>query len=224
MNPEEIASKIDHTLLKPDTTFKQIETLCDEALKNCFASVCINPFYVSTAYEILKKSNTVVCTVIGFPLGASPSEVKAFEAEKAIADGASEIDMVMNIGAAKSGRWDIVQSDIASVVKTAHSQKAIVKVIFENCLLNANEIREACSASVKAEADFVKTSTGFSASGATIEDVKLMAEAVSGKAKVKAAGGVRNYEQAVAMFKAGADRLGTSGGIAIINGKTNKEY
>jgi deoxyribose-phosphate aldolase len=217
-----IAKFIDHTLLKQTATESQIEKLCDEAMEHGFAAVCVNPYWVDFCARRLAGTNVKVCTVVGFPLGATPTDVKVFETEFCLKNGAKEIDMVMNIGAAKDGDWSFVQSDIAALAKIAHEKKAILKVIFENCLLEKQEIVKACEASLKAGADFVKTSSGFSTGGATIEDVKLMVETVAGRCKVKAAGGIRNAKDAADMIKIGAVRLGTSAGVAIVTGQEAK--
>ncbi|UNM90321.1 deoxyribose-phosphate aldolase [Vagococcus sp. CY52-2] len=210
-----LAKYVDHTLLKPDATREQIETLCEEAAEYDFASVCVNPFWVSYAAEILADAKAKVCTVIGFPLGANTTETKVFETTNAIENGAEEIDMVINIGALKNKEYDIVEQDIAAVVKASHP-KAIVKVIIETCLLTDEEIVKACELSVAANADFVKTSTGFSTGGATPKDVKLMKDTVKDNAFVKASGGVRSKEDAFTMIEMGADRLGTSSGILLV--------
>ena len=210
-----LAKYVDHTLLKPDATREQIKTLCEEAAEYDFASVCVNPFWVSYAAEILADAKAKVCTVIGFPLGANTTETKVFETTNAIENGAEEIDMVINIGALKNKEYDIVEKDIAAVVEASHP-KAIVKVIIETCLLTDEEIVKACELSVAANADFVKTSTGFSTGGATPEDVKLMKDTVKDNALVKASGGVRSKEDAFTMIEMGADRLGTSSGILLV--------
>ncbi|UUV99491.1 deoxyribose-phosphate aldolase [Vagococcus luciliae] len=210
-----LAKYVDHTLLKPDATREQIKTLCEEAAEYDFASVCVNPFWVSYAAEILADAKAKVCTVIGFPLGANTTETKVFETTNAIENGAEEIDMVINIGALKNKEYDIVEKDIAAVVEASHP-KAIVKVIIETCLLTDEEIVKACELSVAANADFVKTSTGFSTGGATPEDVKLMKDTVKDSAFVKASGGVRSKEDAFTMIEMGADRLGTSSGILLV--------
>ncbi|ATH08204.1 deoxyribose-phosphate aldolase [Halobacteriovorax marinus] len=219
---KELNRYIDHTLLKPDATKQQIETLCQEARDYNFATVCLNPCWISLAHELLRGSDTGVCTVIGFPLGAMQSATKAFEAKQAIESGASEIDMVLSIGALKDGDDDYVLEDIAGVVRACG--KIPVKVIFETCLLNSEEIKRACQLSEKAGAKFVKTSTGFSTSGATIEDVKLMRSSVSELVQVKASGGVRDMESAKAMIEAGATRLGTSSGAKIMQGEKGSGY
>ncbi len=216
----DLAKLIDHTALKPETTETDIMTLCSEAKEHHFASVCVNPYWVEKAYAELKDSEVAVCTVIGFPLGASATEVKVFETKQAINNGASEIDMVINIGAIKSGDFKTVQNDIEQVVKAAKG-KALVKVIFETCLLNRDEIIKACQCSVAAGADFVKTSTGFSSAGATEEDVRLMRETVGPDLGVKASGGIRDKEAVEKMVAAGATRIGASAGVSIVNGETS---
>ena len=206
---------IDHTVLKADTPLETVKRICDEAMEYGFASVCINPCHVAYCADYLKDSDVNVCTVIGFPLGANTSAVKAFETKDAIANGADEIDMVMNIGALKDKNYDLVRDDVKAVVEAANG--TLVKVILETCLLTEDEIKKACELCVEAKADYVKTSTGFSTRGATIEDVRIMKEAVHGKAKVKAAGGVRTPEDMVKIVAAGADRIGTSAGLSLIH-------
>lgn len=219
-----IASYIDHTLLKAEATEQQIIQLCKEAAEYNFASVCVNPAWVSTAAAQLANSTAKVCTVIGFPLGASTSEAKAFETTDAISKGAEEIDMVINIGALKSGNTELVKKDIEAVVN-ATAGKAIVKVIIETSLLTDEEKAVASRLTKEAGADFVKTSTGFSTGGATIADVKLMREAVGPKLGVKASGGVRSLEDVQAMVDAGATRIGASSGVQIMQGLTsNSDY
>lgn len=205
---------IDHTVLKADTPLETVKRICDEAMEYGFASVCINPCHVAYCADYLKDSDVNVCTVIGFPLGANTSAVKAFETKDAIANGADEIDMVMNIGALKDKNYDLVRDDVKAVVEAANG--TLVKVILETCLLTEDEIKKACELCVEAKADYVKTSTGFSTRGATIEDVRIMREAVHGKAKVKAAGGVRTPEDMVKIVAAGADRIGTSAGCSLV--------
>ncbi|MGG0642837.1 deoxyribose-phosphate aldolase [Sporosarcina gallistercoris] len=215
---------IDHTLLKADATKEQVVEICNEAKRYEFASVCLNPAWVKTAAELLEGTSVKVCTVIGFPLGATTSEVKAFETKNAIEHGAEEIDMVINIGALKSGDTNSVRQDIEAVVNAAAGQ-AIVKVIIETALLTDEEKRSACELSVLAKADFVKTSTGFSTAGATVEDVKLMRSTVGPEMGVKASGGVRSLEDLTALKEAGATRIGASSGVAIMNGLQSKsEY
>ena len=205
---------IDHTVLKADTPLETVKRICDEAMEYGFASVCINPCHVAYCADYLKDSDVNVCTVIGFPLGANTSAVKAFETKDAIANGADEIDMVMNIGALKDKNYDLVRDDVKAVVEAANG--TLVKVILETCLLTEDEIKKACELCVEAKADYVKTSTGFSTRGATIEDVRIMKEAVHGIAKVKAAGGVRTPEDMVKIVAAGADRIGTSAGCSLV--------
>lgn len=220
MDTKAILGMIDHTLLKANAGKQEILKLVEEAKEHSFASVCVNPYWVKLAAEQLKDSDVKVCTVIGFPLGASAPEAKAFETAQAVADGAGEIDMVINIGALKEGDDEAVRSDMAGVVKSA--QGKLVKVILETCLLNEEEIVRACRLAVEAGVDFVKTSTGFSTGGATIEAVALMAKTVGPEFGVKASGGVRSLEDAQAMIKAGATRLGTSAGVAIAQGLASK--
>ncbi|MCU9600566.1 deoxyribose-phosphate aldolase [Pallidibacillus thermolactis] len=212
----EIAKYIDHTLLKPEATKEQVEKLCNEAKQYNFASVCVNPTWVKLASDILKGTDVKVCTVIGFPLGANTPETKAFEAVNAVTNGAEEIDMVMNIGALKSGDTELVQKDIEAVVN-AVKDKALVKVIIETSLLTEDEKVTACQLSVQAGAHYVKTSTGFSTGGATVEDVALMRKTVGPNVGVKASGGVRTAEDAKAMIEAGASRIGASSGTAIVD-------
>jgi len=217
--PEQvIAAMIDHTLLKPDATPDQIAQLCYEARKFGFASVCVNPSHVRLCAELLKNAPVKVCTVIGFPLGATAPDVKAFEASNAIDEGASEIDMVINIGALKSNDFDMVARDIAGVVRVSHGRGAIVKVILETALLSREEKIGACLISKEAGADFVKTSTGFGGGGATVEDVSLMRQVVGPDMGVKASGGVHDYDEAQAMVAAGATRIGASAGVKIVSG------
>lgn len=211
----EIAKYIDHTLLKADATKEQIETLCNEAKEYGFCSVCVNPTWVAFAANLLKDSDVKVCTVIGFPLGATTSEIKAFETVNAIHNGAKEVDMVINIGALKGGDLDTVKKDIEAVVNAAKGQ-ALVKVIIETSLLTDDEKRIACKLAVEAGADYVKTSTGFSTAGATVADIKLMRETVGPDIGVKASGGVRTASDAKAMIEAGATRIGASSGMKIV--------
>ncbi|MFC0560759.1 deoxyribose-phosphate aldolase [Halalkalibacter alkalisediminis] len=215
-----IANIIDHTLLKGSATEKDIIKLAEEAKINQFASVCVNPTWVSTAYEMLKGTNVKVCTVIGFPLGAQTSSVKRFETEDAIENGATEIDMVINIGALKNEDNEFVQKDIEAVVNAA-SEKALVKVIIETCLLTEEEKIRACQLAVQAGAHFVKTSTGFSTGGATVEDIRLMRKTVGPSIGVKASGGIRNSEDVQKMVEAGATRIGASSGVSIVKGETS---
>lgn len=207
---------IDHTILKPETTQEQVEKILSEAKEYDFASVCVNPIWVSLAAESLKDSDVKVCTVIGFPLGANTSAVKAFETEDAIANGADEIDMVINVGALKAGNDALVLDDIKAVVDASGDK--LVKVIIETCLLTDDEKVRACQLSKEAGADYVKTSTGFSTGGATVADVALMRKTVGPDMGVKASGGARSYEDAIAFIEAGASRIGASSGVAIMNG------
>ncbi|MCY8233545.1 deoxyribose-phosphate aldolase [Priestia endophytica] len=215
---KEIAKMIDHTLLKADAKKEEIEKLCEEAKEHHFASVCVNPTWVSLSSSLLEGTDVKVCTVIGFPLGANTPEVKAFEAQNAISNGAIEVDMVINIGALKDGNDQEVKRDIQAVVEA--SKGVLVKVIIETCLLTEDEKIRACKLAVEAGADYVKTSTGFSTGGATVEDVALMRKTVGPDVGVKASGGVRNAEGAKAVIEAGATRIGASSGIAIVNGYT----
>lgn len=208
-----LAKYIDHTLLKPDATPDEIKKLCAEAREYGFASVCVNSCYAALASTELEGSGVEVCCVVGFPLGAMDMASKAIEARNAVAAGAQEIDMVMNVGRLKGAEYEYVRADIATVVQTAGVP---VKVIIETCLLSDDEKRWACQIAEQAGAAFVKTSTGFSTGGATAEDVRLMRETVSERVRVKAAGGIRDYETAMAMIEAGADRLGASAGISIV--------
>lgn len=210
----ELNKYIDHTLLKPEATKEQITKLCQEARQYDFASVCVNTCYVPLAKQLLAGSDVKVCCVVGFPLGAMDTVSKAFEAKTAVENGAQEVDMVINIGALKDKDYDYVTKDIAAVVEA--SKPAIVKVIIEACLLTDEEKVEACKCSMNAKAEFVKTSTGFSTHGATPEDVALMKKTVGDICKVKAAGGVRSYDDAMKMIEAGADRLGCSAGIKVM--------
>lgn len=210
----ELNKYIDHTLLKPEATKEQITKLCQEARQYDFASVCVNTCYVPLAKELLAGSDVKVCCVVGFPLGAMDTVSKAFEAKTAVENGAQEVDMVINIGALKDKDYDYVTKDIAAVVEA--SKPAIVKVIIEACLLTDEEKVEACKCSMNAKAEFVKTSTGFSTHGATPEDVALMKKTVGNVCKVKAAGGVRSYNDAMKMIEAGADRLGCSASIKVM--------
>ena len=211
-----VAKFIDHTLLKPEATTEQIRSLCAEAKQYQFASVCVNPTHISLCAELLSGSSVKVCSVIGFPLGANLPETKAFEAQKAIEQGASEVDMVINIGALKDRNLELVARDILGVVNTAHSRNALCKVIIETSLLTEEEKKIACLLSKEAGADFVKTSTGFSTGGATVEDVALMKRTVGPLVGVKASGGVRSFETMEKMVQAGATRIGASAGVRII--------
>lgn len=214
---------IDHTILKADATKEDVLKVIEEAKKYHFYSVCINPTWVALAKEELQGEPVAVCTVIGFPLGASTSATKAFETADAINNGADEVDMVINVGALKTGMFAEVQEDIQAVV-TAAKDRALVKVIIETALLTQDEIVKACELAKAAGADFVKTSTGFSTGGAKVEDVRLMRETVGPEMSVKASGGIHNETEALAMIEAGANRLGTSASIAIISGSTGVGY
>lgn len=211
-----VAAMIDHTQLKPEASKEQILKLCEEAKANSFASVCVNPCWVSLCSEMLSDCPVNVCTVIGFPLGAATTASKAFETKDALANGADEVDMVVNVGKIKSKDWDYVKDDIAAVVKAAEGK--LTKVIIETCLLTDEEKVQVCRIAKEAGADFVKTSTGFSTGGATPEDVALMRKTVGEDMGVKASGGIRTAADAAAVIKAGASRLGVSAGIAIIEG------
>ena len=210
-----IEKLIDHTLLKSDASAEQIKKICAEARQYGFMSVCVNPARVELVHKELEGSGVKTCCVIGFPLGATLSSVKAFEAQEAIKLGAEEVDMVINIGAVKDGNWELVESDIRAVVEAANG-KALVKVIIETCLLTDEEKIKACECAMRAKADFVKTSTGFSTAGATEHDVKLMRNVVGDSMGVKASGGVRTPEDAEKFIAAGASRLGTSNGVKLL--------
>jgi len=210
----QVAKRIDHTLLKPYASKRDIEKLCEEGKKYGFAAVCVNPIYVPLASRLLKGSDVVVCTVAGFPLGSTFMEAKVREAELAVQEGASEIDMVMNLPMFKSGRYDYVEKEIREVKKVLGEK--ILKVILECCYLSGDEKIMAAKIAEKAGADYVKTSTGFGTSGATVEDVKLLRRALQPNVKIKAAGGIRTAESAIRLIEAGADRLGTSSGVQII--------
>lgn len=217
-----IARKIDHTLLKPDATVDDITALCDEAKKYQFASVCVNPGNVSLCSNLLKGSNVKVCTVIGFPLGATTTEAKRFEAEQAIKNGAEEIDMVINVGQLKQGNYDYVFNDVNQVVLAAKKNNYICKVILETALLTDEEKIKACIICKHAGADFVKTSTGFSKGGATVGDIALMKYVVGSAVGVKASGGIRSREDANAMIASGADRIGASASVKIVLGQKSE--
>jgi deoxyribose-phosphate aldolase len=212
----ELAKMMDHTILKAVATPADVKSICEEALKINAASVCVNPFYVPQVKELLAGSDVKVCTVVGFPLGANTSEVKAFETKDAIEKGAEEIDMVVNVGALLAGDTETVYQDIKAVVDAAGG--TLVKVIIETCYLNDEQKRIACELSQKAGADFVKTSTGFGTGGATAHDVELMRSVVGNKMKIKASGGIRTYDDAMAVVAATADRLGVSASLAILEG------
>ena len=219
--PSDLAKYIDHTLLKPEAKESDIDKLCEEAARYGFFSVCVNGANVARCAKNLQGSKVKVCSVVGFPLGAMSGRAKALEAGCAVEEGAAEIDMVMNIGALKAGNFDLLEEDMLFVRRVCGG-KVLLKVIIETCLLTTEEIILACETAKKVKVDFVKTSTGFSTSGATIEHVALMRKTVGPSLGVKAAGGVRTYADAVAMITAGANRLGTSGGIKIINGEEIK--
>ncbi|ULM95605.1 deoxyribose-phosphate aldolase [Peribacillus frigoritolerans] len=216
---QKVAGLIDHTLLKADATKEQIKVLCEEAREYNFASVCVNPTWVKYASELLEGSEVKVCTVIGFPLGATTPETKAFETKDAIANGAHEVDMVINIGALKDKDDELVERDIRAVV-AASTGKALSKVIIETSLLTDEEKVRACELAVKAGTDYVKTSTGFSTGGATVEDIALMRKTVGPDIGVKASGGVRNTSDAQNVIEAGATRIGASAGVSIVKGLT----
>lgn len=210
----ELAKYIDHTLLKPDASVEQVRVLCQEAAEHGFAAVCVNPGYVDLAAHLLAGSGVRVAAVVGFPLGATLTEIKVAETKAVLERRADEIDMVINLGAVKSGAWEAVECDIRAVVEAAENKT--VKVIIETCLLSDEEKQLACKAALSAGAHFVKTSTGFSNGGATAADINLMKQVVGDKALIKASGGIRNREQALAMIAAGANRIGTSAGVAIV--------
>lgn len=216
-----LARMIDHTLLKPEATSNDIIKLCEEAKQYNFASVCVNPCYVSLCYSLLKNTPVKVCTVIGFPLGANTTETKRFEAEQAILNGAEEIDMVINIGKLKEGDYKYVFEDINKVVLVAKKHNAVCKVILETALLTDEEKVKACLIAKEAKADFVKTSTGFSKGGATASDIALMKYVVGSSVGVKASGGVRTYEDATLLIESGADRIGASASVKIVNKESN---
>lgn len=219
----EIASIIDHTILKPDTTEEQVKKVCEEAKEYNFASVCVNPNYVKYVSEQLNGSDVKVTSVVGFPLGNTLPEVKAYETKKVIENGADEIDMVINIAALKNKNYDLVKEDIQAVVNASNNK--MVKVIIEACLLTDEEKIKACEIAMKAKADFVKTSTGFSTGGATIHDVKLMKKVVGDNLGVKASGGVRDIEMASMMVESGANRIGASSSVSIVKGeKGSSDY
>ncbi len=218
LSEKNLASYIDHTLLKPEVTKQQIRKLCEEALEHHFFAVCVNSGMISTCREVLRSSKVQIASVVGFPLGANDSATKAFETNRAINLGATEIDMVLNIGALKANEYSFVERDIFDVVRSAEGK--IVKVILETALLTEEEKKKACEISVKAGAHFVKTSTGFGGGGATVADIELMKSVVGVSAKIKASGGIRDFETAKKLIQAGASRLGTSSGIALIRGRS----
>jgi len=216
-----LSSYIDHTLLKQDADIKSIKQLCKEADEYNFCSVCVNSCYVKDAKEFLKNKNVKVCSVVGFPLGAMSSKAKAYEAKCAIEDGADEIDMVINVGWVKSNRYDLVQNDIKELRDACSG--VVLKVILETALLSEDEIKKVCEISKSIKVDFVKTSTGFSTRGASFEDIKIMKRVVGDDVCIKASGGIRSYEKAKDMIEAGANRLGTSSGIAIVQGNKSDD-
>jgi len=216
METKDIASRIDHTLLKPDTTTEKIKTLCKEAIENNFTAVCVPPYFVAQAKEFLSNSKVKLSTVVGFPLGYSHSLIKVEEAKRAMEDGADELDVVMNLAAFFSGNENEVLKEIQSITQLAHLKGKQVKFIIETGLLSSNDIRNACSIAIKAEADFVKTSTGFSGTGATVEVVELIRTLLPKKIKIKASGGIKTRSQAESLIAAGADRIGTSSSLQIV--------
>ena len=219
----ELNKLIDHTLLKATATISEIETLCKEAVDYDFYSVCVNSGYVATAKKFLTGTDIKVCSVVGFPLGAMSAKAKYFETGEALADGADEIDMVLNVGWLKSGKTNQVLDEIIAL-KRCTGENRVLKVILETCYLTDEEKRLACRLALDAQADFVKTSTGFGTGGATLADVKLMKECVQHKAKVKASGGIRDYETAIQYVNLGVERIGTSNGIAILKGEKGSGY
>lgn len=223
MANSDIARLIDHTLLKPEATSDKIVNLCSEAREHGFASVCVNPFWVPVAVQELVGSAVKTCTVAGFPLGANTTAAKIFEAGKALRSGAQEIDMVINIGALLSGDFAAVLADIRGIVEESHGAGAIVKVILETCLLTNEQKVTACKLAVEGGADFVKTSTGFSTGGATLEDIALMRKTVGPTVGVKASGGIRSFADVMKMVEVGATRIGTSSGVAIVAGALASE-
>ncbi|MBI3259345.1 MAG: deoxyribose-phosphate aldolase [Ignavibacteriae bacterium] len=216
-----LAHAIDHTLLKPDATVSMIETLCDEAIRYGFATVCVNPCYVELAVSKLLASQIRVCTVIGFPLGASTTRIKVLEASNAIMSGAKELDIVLSIGSLVSGDYNAVVEDLSTVVSVAAAKKVLSKVIIETCLLNFEQKLSACAAVNEVGADFIKTSTGFSTGGATIEDVKLLRSNVGRNIRVKASGGIKDAFFALSLLEAGAERIGTSNGVTMMGELSN---
>ena len=215
--PAQLARMIDHTILKPEAAQADVKKLCEEALKHNFYSCCVNSSWVRYVAQILRGSSVKVCAVVGFPLGAAPPEIKALEARRAIREGAKEIDMVINVGLVKSGNWDAVTKDIRAVAEACKDGGALLKVILETCLLTKDEIAKACEASMRARADYVKTSTGFNKGGATAEDIALMARTVAPKRLgVKASGGVRTYADAMLMIRNGATRVGSSNSVKMM--------
>jgi deoxyribose-phosphate aldolase len=222
MDEPDIRAYIDHTILKPEATKDQVVQICKEAKEYQFAAVCVNPCFIPLVADLLKGTRIGVGAAIGFPLGTTTTEVKVFEAKDALKNGATELDMVINVGALKSGEYDLFEKEIASVVSAARG-KAIVKVIMETCLLTTDEIVTGCKLAMKARANFVKTSTGFSTAGATVEHVALMRKVVGDAMGVKASGGIRTYQAAIDMIKAGATRIGTSAGVKIVQAQGAKK-
>jgi len=222
LSTQDLAGMIDHTLLKPDAALSEIKQLCEEAVQNNFASVCVNPSYVETCFNLIKSSNVKVCAVIGFPLGATTTLAKFRESEEAIKNGAEELDMVLNIGRLKDKDFDFVYNDLKSIADLSRKHLCVSKVILETCLLNDEEKVAACILAKEAGLNFVKTSTGFSKGGATIHDVALMKFVVGDKLQVKASGGIRSYDDAIGMINAGATRLGASAGVKIITGQKSE--
>ncbi|MCC3157686.1 deoxyribose-phosphate aldolase [Hymenobacter sp. 15J16-1T3B] len=216
LSTDNLAARIDHTLLKPEATRAQIVQLCAEARQAHFASACVPPCYVSVAANELYDSGVAVCTVVGFPLGYQLTKVKFFEAHQALSEGATEIDVVMNVAAFKSGRYEEVEDELGQLAELCHFRGGILKVIIETALLSEAEIRQACDLCAAAGADFVKTSTGFSTRGASVEDIQIMRDQLPAHIRIKASGGIRTHEQAVALVQAGADRLGASAGLALL--------
>lgn len=216
LNRNQLEKYLDHTMLKPDATVAMIDQTVDEAIKYQTASVCINPYWVKRVHQKLAGTGINTCTVIGFPLGATSTASKVFEARQAIEDGADELDMVINIGELKVKHDDAVMADIRAVADEVHSHQRVLKVIIETALLNEEEKQRACKLTVAGQADFVKTSTGFSTSGAQVTDVELMKQTVGDQIKIKAAGGIHSYDEAMAMIDAGADRLGVSASVKIL--------
>ena len=216
LNRNQLAKYLDHTMLKPDATVAMIDQTVDEAIKYQTASVCINPYWVKRVHQKLAGTGINTCTVIGFPLGATSTASKVFEARQAIEDGADELDMVINIGELKAKHDDAVMADIRAVADEVHSHQRVLKVIIETALLDEEEKQRACKLTVAGQADFVKTSTGFSTSGAQVTDVELMKQTVGDQIKIKAAGGIHSYDEAMAMIDAGADRLGVSASVKIL--------
>jgi deoxyribose-phosphate aldolase len=223
ISADQLARMIDHTILKAEATKSQVIALCQQAIEYHFASVCVHPSYVTLCFNMLKRTDVEVCSVIGFPLGATLTEVKAYEAERTIAAGATEIDMVIHIGALLDRNYEWVYDDIAAVAQACHTHDAILKVIIENALLTDRDKIAACYLAQEAGADFVKTSTGFGPSGAKTEDVALMRQTVGPEMGIKAAGGIRSYEDAINMIRAGATRVGASAGIKIVKQALERE-